>query len=231
MFILWHFIVLITLACSHLWWYTASMASDNGTNALDWISFGHYPSEKYSIAMPHYAIYLWTTFSLILIANSQLIPQYLLVTLVAAISMSAGKIADRIENLSTSDQSAHQKTCLKTLRLDFRKVRGLINHINSSFSLIVLASCLRDLMIGISFIATLLSHLERDDEESDTTFAHRKREQVTSLIIFYWVMISGSIVAAVRLTVLLYCCGQVKKQLNQREKPLDKIHVGWFFQD
>jgi hypothetical protein len=143
-----------------------------------------------------------------------MLPQYLLIILVSGIARICLCIRKDIESVVNSLKLESQISTLQQSRWKFRKLKRLVNHSNDFFSLIILITCLRDMIACIAVIALLLSSPIKDDGETNAVFLKRYTEDQLYSVPKYTLLAMSLFFAGCRITVFLYCNDQVRKLLK-----------------
>jgi hypothetical protein len=212
--LIWHITCILVLSLAE---YQQLQPVLGPGSPLKWVSKLEFPlAGIWSVEIPIYAIWIWQLIFTILTTNFQS-AQYLLVILVISIARVCNHIQRNINTVTGNTLAEYQVSLLQESRWRFRKVKSLVNKLNDFFSFVVLTSCLRDLITCISFIATMLYQLIKEDNESDEDFLMRYYQQQLGLTLVYTQSSIGLFNAICRLTAMLYCYGQVST-LHQSQK-------------
>jgi hypothetical protein len=174
----------------------------------NWTSLVAFPLPgRFSIDLPIYAISLWKLTFMVLALNCQS-AQNLFVILVIAVARVGEHIQRDVERVPQHSIGEAQLSALRQSRKNFRKIKHLIDELNDVFALVVLVSCLHDLMTCIALIATTLSTAVNQDNESEEEFFRKFDEQQANSALVYTQLATGILNSLCRATALLYCYSQ-----------------------
>jgi hypothetical protein len=177
--------------------------------SFNWTSLITYLDPQWNIKLPVYGIMVFHLICKTVTANCLFVPQFLMVIVVLSMARACNQIKRDMDILSEMSTIERQVFVVRQSRLQFRKIKSLIIQINEVFSVVALVSCLRDLMTCICLIATLLSRMDRDEDESREEFANRYNNEQFGRVFVYSQSATELGNAFFRLSASLYCYAQV----------------------
>ncbi|OQV23706.1 hypothetical protein BV898_02442 [Hypsibius exemplaris] len=197
----------------------------NGSSTVNWTTMVTYPTPECGFRVSYLGQLIYNSVCRASSTNSLCVPQYLLIMVVLAVAYASNWIKEDISKV----EAGHVDR-LRQGRIHFRKVRSLMNEVNDVFSLVVLVSCLRDLVTCVSTIATLLSRLDREIEESLEDYLERYQSERANLFFVYAQAANGIGNALFRWSALLYCDNQssaikkviIRLQISTTDPKLEK---------